>query len=98
MIKRRGLKLGIIGAGSMGKNHARIAAALSGINLVGLADPNLALAEELAAQLGVKAFADYHELLPLVEAVCLVTPTQTHFPGPRLPRASSSTWPRKKEW
>ena len=63
----------------MGKNHARIAAALSGVNLVGLADLNLSLAQEAAAQLGVRAFADYQELLPLVEAVCLVTPTQTHF-------------------
>jgi predicted dehydrogenase len=79
MIKGRGIKLGIIGAGSMGKNHARIAAALPGVNLVGIADLNLAQAQELAASLGVKAYADYKELLPLIEAACIVTPTQTHF-------------------
>jgi predicted dehydrogenase len=79
MIKGRGIKLGVIGAGSMGKNHARIAASLSGINLVGIADLDLAMAQEAAAQLGVQAFADYKELLPLVEAVCIVTPTQAHF-------------------
>ncbi len=79
MIKGRGLKLGIIGAGSMGKNHARIAAALPGVNLVGIADLNLPLAQELAGSLGVTAFGDYHELLPLIEAACIVTPTQAHF-------------------
>lgn len=79
MIKGRGLKLGIIGAGSMGKNHARIAAALSGINLIGLADVNLPAAEAAALSLGVKAFGDYKQLLPLIEAVCIVTPTQSHF-------------------
>lgn len=79
MIKGRGLKLGIIGAGSMGKNHARIAAALPGVNLVGIADLNLEAAKELAGSLGVQAFGDYKELLPQIEAACIVTPTQSHF-------------------
>ncbi len=79
MIKGRGLKLGIIGAGSMGKNHARIAAALPGVNLVGIADLNLEAAQGLAASLGVPAFADHKEILPLIEAACIVTPTQAHF-------------------
>lgn len=79
MIKGRGIKLGVIGAGSMGKNHARIAASLPGVNLVGIADTNFPAAQELADSLSVKAFADYKELLPLAEAVCIVTPTQTHF-------------------
>ena len=79
MIKGRGIKLGVIGAGSMGKNHARIAASLPGVNLVGIADVNFPAAQELAGSLGVKAFADYKELLPLIEAACIVTPTQTHF-------------------
>jgi virulence factor len=79
MIKGRGTKLGVIGAGSMGKNHARIAASLPGVNLAGIADPNFSLAQETAGQLGVRAFADYKELLPLVDAACIVTPTQTHF-------------------
>ncbi|MBN3033105.1 MAG: Gfo/Idh/MocA family oxidoreductase [Candidatus Saganbacteria bacterium] len=79
MIRGKGLKLGVIGAGSMGKNHARIAAALPGVNLVGIADVDLSAAGSVASALGIKAFADHKELLPLVEAVCLVTPTQTHF-------------------
>ena len=79
MIKGRGIKLGIIGAGSMGKNHSRIAASLPGVNLVGIADLNFSLAQEAAGQLGVRAFADHKELLPLVEALCIVTPTQTHL-------------------
>lgn len=79
MKKGRGLKLGIIGVGSMGKNHARIAASLSGVRLAGIADVNAAAAEEVAKQFEVQAFQGYKSLLPEVEAVCIVTPTGTHL-------------------
>lgn len=79
MIKGRGIKFGVIGAGAMGKNHGRIASTLAGLNLVGMADLNLLSAEEFAAALKIKAFGDYKELLPLTEALSIATPTLTHF-------------------
>ena len=78
-MRGRGLKFGIIGAGVMGRNHARIAANLPGINLVGIADADQAKADELSGQLNVKSFPDLPSLLAEVEAVALVTPAQTHF-------------------
>ncbi|MFA5113247.1 MAG: Gfo/Idh/MocA family oxidoreductase [Candidatus Margulisiibacteriota bacterium] len=74
-----GLKIGIIGVGSMGKNHARVAADLPGVRLVGVADANPSLAEESGKHLDVPWFSDYLQLLPEVEAAVVVTPTSTHF-------------------
>ncbi|OGB88987.1 hypothetical protein A2625_04600 [candidate division WOR-1 bacterium RIFCSPHIGHO2_01_FULL_53_15] len=78
MIKGRGIKVGLIGLGSMGKNHARIAAGLPGLNLVGIADIDPA-AEAFAKELGVPFFNDYKDLLPLTEAIIVTTPTETHL-------------------
>lgn len=78
-MRGRGLKLGIIGAGVMGRNHAKIAANLPGVNLVGITDVDQAKATELASQLKVESFPDHAALLAEVEAVALVTPVQTHF-------------------
>lgn len=75
----KGLKLGVIGVGSMGKNHARIAATLSGVSLAGVADANLTNAEEAVKYLRVPAFDDYQKLLPDVDAMIIATPTITHF-------------------
>lgn len=78
MIKGRGLKVGVVGLGSMGKNHARIAAQLPGLNLIGVADPNPET-HDFAKTLKTPAFLNYHALLPLCEAIIIATPTSTHF-------------------
>lgn len=79
MKRGKGLKLGVIGVGSMGRNHARIAAGLAGVNLIGIADASPSVAEEAGKAIGVPFFTDYRHLLPEVEALCIATPTQTHF-------------------
>lgn len=79
MIKGKGLKFGVIGAGSMGQNHIRIAAGLSGLNLIGIADKDFALASEVAAKTGITPFADYQQLAAEVDALSIVTPTKTHL-------------------
>ena len=63
----------------MGQNHLRIAAGLSGIRLVGLADKDPIIAENLAASHGIAHFSDYLDLFPEVDAVSIVTPTKTHL-------------------
>jgi len=79
MTSHRGLKIGVVGAGVMGKNHARVLASLPGIKLVGVADVDALRAEEIGKLYKTDFFSDYHDLLPLVDAVCLSTPTKTHF-------------------
>ena len=79
MKKGRGLKIGVIGTGTMGEHHARICASLAGAKLFAVADCNLQKATLVGKRYGAKIFEDYKQMLPLVEAASIVTPTETHF-------------------
>ncbi|MBO4227007.1 Gfo/Idh/MocA family protein [Bradyrhizobium neotropicale] len=76
---RRALRVGVIGAGVMGSNHARVLAGLPEVTLVGIVDP---LAEHRAraiALVGCRAFATLDELLAEgVDAVTIAAPTHLH--------------------
>jgi predicted dehydrogenase len=73
-------KAGVIGVGYLGRFHAEKYAALPEVDLVGVADVNPERGQEVAAALNTRAFTDYRELLPLVEAVSVAVPTTSHFP------------------
>ena len=79
MRRGKGIKFGIIGAGSMGKNHARIASVLPGVVLAGVADIRKEAVEEVSNAYDLPPYNDFVDLLPNIEAVCVATPTQTHF-------------------
>ena len=74
------LKIGVLGAGHLGKIHLKC---LSEINelfkVVGFHDTNEAVASQVALQMHVHAFTTYEEMLAEVDAVDIVTPTVTHF-------------------
>jgi predicted dehydrogenase len=72
------VRIGVIGAGYLGKFHAQKYAAMADVELVGVADPAREVAETVAAANNTKPFTDYHELLPLVDAVSIVVPTSLH--------------------
>ncbi|HOJ69149.1 MAG TPA: Gfo/Idh/MocA family oxidoreductase [Candidatus Hydrogenedentes bacterium] len=73
------LRLGVIGVGHLGYHHARLYAAMDGVELVGVADLDDARREKAVANFGVRAFADWRELLNAgVDAVSVATPTTTH--------------------
>jgi hypothetical protein len=76
---RRNLRVGVIGAGVMGSNHARVLAGLPDVTLVGIVDP---LAEHRARatdMVGCRAFAGLEELLAEgVDAVTIAAPTHLH--------------------
>lgn len=70
---------GVIGVGNMGKHHARVYATMPGCRLIGVADPDLARAEQIAQRYDVAAFGDYHILLDQVEVVSIAVPTTLHY-------------------
>jgi predicted dehydrogenase len=72
------LKLAVIGGGHLGRFHTRLAAEMPQIELVGVADPSDAARGKLAEEFGVRAVADYHELLGDVEAAVIAAPTKLH--------------------
>ena len=75
------LGIGIIGCGAIAaRRHAPEYARARDCRLVGMYDPNLARARELAAAYGAKAYATQEELLadPAIGAVSVCTANDTH--------------------
>lgn len=70
-------KVGVIGVGSMGQNHARIHSELA--ELIGVYDVDRALSKKVAARFGVRSFDSMDEMLAQVEVVSVCTITTTHF-------------------
>jgi predicted dehydrogenase len=75
----RVLRLGVVGVGVMGANHARVLAGLAGIQLVGVADPERAQRDLVTRVLGCPAVESLEPLLELgVDAVTIAAPTHLH--------------------
>ena len=74
------LKAAVIGVGAMGRNHARVYAEYDKVELVGVADSNESLAEDVASKYHVKAYRNYQDLLAKErpEAVSVAVPTAMH--------------------
>lgn len=73
------LKVGLLGAGHLGKIHLRLLAASPHYELVGFYDPDPANAAAVELESGVKAFPDMDSLLDAVEVADIVTPTLYHY-------------------
>jgi UDP-N-acetylglucosamine 3-dehydrogenase len=75
----RPLRIGVVGVGVMGSNHARVLAGLPGAQLAGVADPDAKQAEFVARTLNCTAVADVEGLLGLgVDAITIAAPTHLH--------------------
>ncbi len=72
------LKVGVVGVGHLGKEHARIYRDLPEATLVGIADPDPAK-EDKAKELGTVYYKDFRDLIGKVDAVSIATPTSTHY-------------------
>jgi len=71
------VKVGVIGVGSMGQNHARVLAELSSLACV--ADPDAKAGGAVSNRFSVSYFPDHHALLrEEIDAVSICTPTQFH--------------------
>ena len=75
----RPLRVGVVGVGVMGSNHARVFVGLPGTELVGVADPDRKQAEFVARTLGCAAVTNVEELLDReVDAITIAAPTHLH--------------------
>ncbi len=76
------LKVAVIGVGALGKEHARIYAAMAAagtVELAGVFDVHAEHAAAIAARLGTRAFPTIEQAGAAAEALSIVTPTVTHF-------------------
>ena len=73
------LKVGVIGAGHLGKIHLRLLQESSKYELVGFFDDNRELAISIEKEFGYKSFKSEEDLIASVEVIDVVTPTIKHF-------------------
>jgi predicted dehydrogenase len=73
------IRIGIVGAGSIGKNHARIYAELEGVDFAAVLDTNPETARAISDQYGAKVIGTLDEFAELVDAATVATPTPDHF-------------------
>lgn len=75
------LRVAVIGVGSLGQHHARNFAEMANegkIELLGVCDVSEENARAIAEKNSTTAFTDWKDLLDKVDAVSVVTPTETH--------------------
>lgn len=74
------LKVGVLGAGHLGKIHIRLLLELKEkFTFVGFYDPSDANAQTAIEQYGVERFESMDDLLDAVDCIDIVTPTLSHF-------------------
>ena len=73
------LRLGVVGVGVMGCNHARVLAEMPDVKLVAVADPDEKQADFVQRALGCSTVPDLADLLDLgVDAISIAAPTHLH--------------------
>ncbi len=74
------LKIGVLGAGHLGKIHLNCIEMLSSsYELVGFYDSNIETREKISHEKGIRAFNSVSELIDEVDVVDIVTPTLSHY-------------------
>lgn len=74
------LNAGVIGVGSMGRNHARVYAQMADVNLVALADNDEETLNSIARTYKANAYVDYRAMLAneKLDIISVAVPTRMH--------------------
>jgi predicted dehydrogenase len=72
------LRLAVVGAGHLGRIHARLARNLEGAELVAVADPVAAARQDVAAETGATPYENFLDLVGRIDAAIVATPTWLH--------------------
>ncbi len=76
-------RVAVVGAGRMGKLHARVLSEMDSAELVCVVDTNLAAAKNIAKQRDCQAFDDVAQAIDLVDAAIISVPTVHHISAAR---------------
>jgi len=72
------IKIGVIGAGHLGKIHLKLLNSSNKYDLIGFYDTDIKTSKHLSKKEGYNYFSNLETLLDNVEAVNIVSPTSTH--------------------
>jgi predicted dehydrogenase len=73
------VKIGVVGAGHLGKIHLKCLKNISEFELVGFYESDQETAVEVEKDLQLKAFPTLEDLIKVVDAINVVTPTFAHY-------------------
>src|SRR5688500_5821424 len=73
------IQIGVIGAGHLGKYHIECLGKIEGFQLTGLYDIDKDRSAQMSDKYHIASFDSMDTLIDQVDAVCIVTPTSTHF-------------------
>lgn len=73
------LRVAVIGAGHLGKIHARLLPEVEGVDVVAIADPSPSIQRELIETTDVPVISDYRKVIDEIDAAVVATPTRSHF-------------------
>jgi predicted dehydrogenase len=83
-MKAQIVKVGVVGVGALGSNHARLYAELArvpenGVQFIGVCDADNLKCRAIAEKFGAGTFETADEMVQFVDAVSIATPTESHF-------------------
>ena len=73
------IKIGVIGAGHLGKIHIRLLKEIKEFDLIGFYDTNPVNSKKITTEFGISSFSSAKELIDSADAIDVVTPTKYHF-------------------
>jgi len=78
-VRKKNIKIGVVGIGHLGNYHLQKYQKLDNCELIGVSDAIYERAKRAAETYGCQAFTDYRNLLDKVDAVSIAVPTGEHF-------------------
>lgn len=72
------LQVAVIGAGHLGRIHAKLLAQVDGVELVAITDPIAAARDQAQSQFNVPTFESHREVLSMIDAAIVASPTPSH--------------------
>ena len=73
------IKIGVVGAGHLGRHHIKHLSRHSKVEFVGVFDSNKTVLNNICSEFSVKALESLDQLISCCDAINIVTPTDTHF-------------------
>ncbi len=73
------LKIGVLGAGHLGKIHIKCIKEIENYEFMGFYDPNEDISEKVIKEFGIKRYKSIDKLIEDVDIVDIVTPTVSHY-------------------
>jgi len=79
MVFDKRIKIGVVGVGYLGCIHIQKLLVFKEVKLSGILDTNNERAKEIGKKYELEVFTELIDLAKISDAICIVTPTETHF-------------------